>query len=438
MSLRELGDWLDRFLTPRRVGRYAKLIALVAVGALLLSYAVAKSGRTPLGTTLAADYPQFYVAGKILSDPGRDRLYDLQLQSRMQVKLFPGENQALPYAYPPLVAYVVRPLSYLPYEKAAAIWTICAALFYGVGLFGMWRACPGMGRAEKWLGVWICLAFEPFTFECLHGGQISTFAFACVCIAIWMDKENRPVLSGIAMGLLAYKPTLLAILLPAMALGRRWKMLGGCIATIGFGALLSLVIAGPVACGEFVRMIGTYGNAVAANDGFRTWKYVDLCAFLRLLHAPREMTVVLPMVGMAGAGIFLGLIQRSGADWDARAAIWAIALPATLIFNLYVAIYDSVLIVPAFWLAADWMHRREGGLTKGYRRLGAAVFLAPWISPGLARLGGFQIDTVVLGASLVYMCVVFQAILQRPARREALGFKSTDLEATSTAPNLPH
>src|SRR5580698_4489933 len=105
-------SWFDRVVTDRRVRRICAMIAGVAVGMLVLSFAVARGGRTPVGTTLAADFPQFYVAAGILSDPGPAHLYDLQLQSHRQLQLFPGETRALPYAYPPLVAYLFRPLTY--------------------------------------------------------------------------------------------------------------------------------------------------------------------------------------------------------------------------------------------------------------------------------------------------------------------------------------
>ena len=264
-----------------------------------------------------------------------------------------------------------------------------------------------------------------------------TFAFACVSIALWLDQKHRPILSGIAIGLLAYKPPLLAILLPMLLLGRRWKMLASCVATIAVGGLLSLWFAGPIACREFIRMIGTYGNAVAANDGFKTWKYVDLSAFLRLLHAPREVSLLVPLAAMAIAGVFLGWIQRPNVDWPARAAIWSLALAATLIFNLYVAIYDTVLIVPALWLAADLCYRRTGELTPGFRRLATIVFIAPWLSPAFAIAIGLQIDTLVIAAAIAWIALTFLPDLLRDHRAH-VSLKSTDPESISIAPSPHH
>jgi glycosyl transferase family 87 len=418
-------SWFDRLLTQCRVRRISMMIAVIALVALVLSFAVSKDGRTPVGTTVAADFPQFYVAAEILSDPGPGRLYDLALQSRMQVRMFPGETRALPYAYPPIVAYVFRPLVHFSYTPAAEIFLVFVALFYFIGLAALFKTCTNIPVEKRRLGILVCLAFEPFAFECLHGGQVSTVAFACVCLGIMFDKAGRAILSGICVGLLAYKPTLLAILLPAMFVGRRWKMLAGCVGTIAAGGVASLCLAGPIACREFVRMIGTYGNAVAANDGFRTSKYVDLSAFLRMLHASGSVSFVVPIAGMIGMAIFLGGVQKREDSWSNRSMVWAAALVATLVFNLYVAIYDSVLIVPALWLMADKCWGEYGELTPGLKRLIAAVFLGPWVSPLVAMMLGFQIETVVLGGVLAWIVVSMR------------GIKSTDRELISVAPS-PH
>ena len=390
-------------------------IAVVAVGMLVLRLRLRRVGRTPVGTTVAADFPQFYVAAGICLIRGRRSLRP-SIAIGTAGENVPGGDWALPYAYPPVVAYLFRPLTYFSYTAAAGIFVFLVAVFYGVGILALWESCENIPREGKVLGVLICLAFEPFAFECLHGGQVSTFAFMCVCLAILFDRRGRAVLCGVCLGLLAYKPPLLAILLPTMVLGRRWRRLGGCVGMILVGVIASVVLVGEGALREFFRMAGTYGNAVAGNDGFRTWKYVDLSAFLRMLHLPGDVAFVVPMLGILTAAIFLS-----------RRFDWGTALAATLVLNLYAAVYDSVLIVPAFWLAADALYKREGELTLGYRRLATAVFLAPWVSPAFAVTIGFQLYTVVLGAALVWF-----------AGYDMRRSKSTDLESVSVAASLHH
>ncbi len=141
-------------MTYRRVRGISLIIAIVAVGMLVLAFATSKGGRTRVGTVVAADFPQFYVAAGILSDPGPGRLYDLALQSHRQVVLFPGEDRALPYAYPPIVAYLFRPFTYFSYTTAAGIFVAYVAMFYTIGVMALfWRARIFLCAGGGW-GVW--------------------------------------------------------------------------------------------------------------------------------------------------------------------------------------------------------------------------------------------------------------------------------------------
>ncbi len=72
------------------------------------------------------------------------------------------------------------------------------------------------------------------------------------------------------------------------------------------------------------------------------------------------------------------------------------AVTATLVLNLYVGIYDSVLIVPALWLTAEEVYRRTGELASTFQWLLLVVFISPWISQFLAGSIGLQIDTLAL------------------------------------------
>jgi hypothetical protein len=334
------------------------------------------------------------------------------------LQLMPGEKAGLPFAYPPIVAVAVWPLSGLPYAAAALIWAGLSAGLYALGLALLWQSCGAIPRRDRWLAIWISLAFEPFVFECIHGGQISALAFAAVCAAIFLDRRGRTFAAGIALGVLAYKPTLLVLIPLAVLLSRQWKTLLGLATTVAVGALASVWSVGPTACGQFLKMMGTYTRAVGAGDGFPTWKYVDVCSFVRLaLHRPM---VSLWMVGLL-VGLMVLLVRRGSAVVNRPA--WAWAIGATLVVNLYVGIYDTVLVAAVLWLMADASYRQYGRLSAELAWLMAAVFVTPWITQPLARYGGVQLYTLVL--VLVAIWAAYG------------GVKTIDREAVSVAPNPP-
>jgi hypothetical protein len=84
------------------------------------------------------------------------------------------------------------------------------------------------------------------------------------------------------------------------------------------------------------------------------------------------------------------------ADRATRLLIWAATLTWTLILNVYVPLYDTVLVVPAAVLAVAAVRARGW---QGWNRLGPAlafVYVAPWIGEICARTFRVQIYTLAL------------------------------------------
>jgi hypothetical protein len=85
-----------------------------------------------------------------------------------------------------------------------------------------------------------------------------------------------------------------------------------------------------------------------------------------------------------------------------RSLVWAATLTWSLILNLYVAVYDTILGFLAALLTAAALDRpteRVGArFPLAFRVLMLLLYLAPWITQPVARLTGFQLFTVVLMA----------------------------------------
>ena len=398
-------------------------VGIMIVSALFLGVGMiwAKGGMTPWHTTVGGDFPAYYVAGQILREAGPSHLYDRLLQVHRYHELIPNETPraTLPYAYPPALALVMSPLTRLSYLAATLAWAgICLALYAaGVGL--LWRTCDAIGRADRVVAVLFCLAFEPFIVECIHGGQLCAVGFFAVCAALALHRGGKFFAAGLALGLLAYKPTLLLALLPAPALGRQWRMLAGIAATVCAGAVLGIAAMGMGPTIDFLKLMCTYAHAVSAGAGFPLFKYVDICAFVKLLeHRPDAQVWPVAIVGILVAGTLAGRAFRSAR----YSAAWIIMLMGLLVCNLYVGIYDSVLAAAALWLMADASYRRDGRLSEDVRWLIVAVFIAPWVTQLTARFLGVQIFTLVLAA------VAAQPIIRRLGREK--------LEAPASDPLL--
>jgi hypothetical protein len=491
-----------RSLLDRRRVRFVSLSIIgISVVVLILSALSARHGRTMLGTDLGGDFACFYSAGAILNEGRADHLYDVWLQSQHYHQLMPDEapEAALPYAYPPVVAAVFRPLAMLPYPVAFGVWVCMTVAMYAAGLWFLWDACPGIARDDRWIAVLVSLAFEPFIIECLHGGQLSAVAFALVCAAVWLDRrissfpppvlrgrvrvgagdldgqiairehsekgvtcrfqsEKRKVtpfersnphpgpppeyrrrgmkvrtqlVSGFALGLTLYKPTLLPIVFLMLLVSRRWRMLAGTFCG-GLAILAASVAAtGWIGLRQYFHVLSTYGRQAAGSEAFfRTWKFVDLNSFTKLLLGQQTgwaAVCLLIVIALIAAPLAYRLWRGSASGLSLRADAWASAIAGSLVVNLYVGVYDTVLLVPAIWLIAEAALAQKtptitlprsttrlssskfGGGNNGnaVRMLLIVAFVAPWFSQSLAMHIGLQPFTLVIAAVAAFPLVRF-------------------------------
>ncbi|TMG31511.1 MAG: DUF2029 domain-containing protein, partial [Chloroflexi bacterium] len=132
---------------------------------------------------------------------------DLSAQQRAIRGLGPEFN-VQPFISPPPLAWLVTPLTSLPFTAALVIWT--ALLF--AALFWTWfLLAPGEGFARSahlvlWLGVF------PVAFG-LMVGQPGALVAAAVATAWWLIRAKRPLAAGVALSFLVLKPQL-ALLVP--------------------------------------------------------------------------------------------------------------------------------------------------------------------------------------------------------------------------------
>jgi len=403
----------DYWLPRKRLRTICVGIVAAAVLMWVVLLATSTGARTLLGTELGGDFPNFYAAGTILrTQPSR--LYDLPLQSRIYHRLLPDEPaaSALPYGYAPALAVIFRGLAALPYPAAYAAWS---AFNLGIYLAAIWLlalACPTVPEPDRWMGALLAISFEPFLIECVHGGQVSAIALLLVSAAIALDRKGWATAAGACVGLLAYKPTLLIFLLPVFVLSGRWRMALGAAFSVSTLALASLAAVGWKGCADFVRLMISYSRwTTHGGIIFRTWKYVDANSFLQMrgLAPSAGATILLGVLWLIALVVLAWLWRnRPGCAWPAT-------LAATLVINVYVPVYDSILIVPAGFLVAEWLAKNRGAACVGYFRwVLAAVWALPWISQTLAQIAGLQVYTLALAGMGIYALAL--AILNDDAR----------------------
>ncbi|HVT89904.1 MAG TPA: glycosyltransferase family 87 protein [Tepidisphaeraceae bacterium] len=394
--------YVPKLLDRRRVRRVS--IAVLLTSALLLIVAVltAKNNRTIFGPNLGGDWLAFHDAGRILNEYGPNRLYDVGLQAELYHNTLPDEppEANLPFANAPFVAVMAAPLAKLPYIASYLAWVMISLAIFVAALMLALRAAD-MPRSRWTFCLIVGLSFEPLMFECIHGGQISAIGLFALTAAAFLNLSNRPLSAGLALAVCIYKPTLLPIVLIMLAACRQWRVLGGFMIGSLLLGIFCLLAVGLEATFDYLRILASYAGLCPgpiSNGIFVTWKFIDLNSFLKLLGTDR-IWIALVMLAAAievtrGARLLWNTPVAPGTD-DLRMA-WACALSCTLVLNVYVGIYDSVLILPSLFITTAVVLRRAEEVPSMLRLLMACAFVLPWCSQIMAREMGFQPFTLAL------------------------------------------
>jgi Glycosyltransferase family 87 len=392
-------------------------LAFLAINLALLgvSFATSDGGRTALSPVLGADhaalggdYPAFYVAGTLLNRYPPQRLYDLDLQARLfhHVMYNISVQRTLYYAHPPFFAWLLRPLACMPYGWSYLVFLTISLALYVAGFALAWRSAGSIPRGEWPLALLLALSFQPFVMECWRGGQLSAFGFFWVAVALRCWATGRPGWAGVALGFCLYKPTLLVLVLPMLVVGRQARALVGFAACGLVLAGVSWLGVGREGCLDYLKVLTLYSRASVDGGGFYPIdKFFDLSSFLTMAGLrPGGVGVALAALFVVPvlAALALGWWGFAHQDGPARARLFTATLTLSLVVNLHVAAYDTILVVPGVLLAASVLFEPSGGrapgLTPAYQTLLVLVYVVPWFSQHVARATGFQPFTLVLAA----------------------------------------
>jgi hypothetical protein len=407
--------WLRAALNRRLNRPYIQFVCTLVLASYLvvfaLTFATSKGGRTFFGPFLGADFGAFYVAGKIFNTQPPDRIYDRALHHQLYDAEFPeaDPDTQSPYVNAPFFIVPFTMLARLPYRWAYLAWVAMSLVLYLAGFSLIWQSMNAIPRNARSLALLLSLSFMPFLVECLAGGQTSAVGFFFIALAITLERRGQYFLSGLALAVCAYKPTLLLLIAPMLLVTRRYLTILGSAVGGASLAIISLLLVGQQGCLAYVNVLLFFKEASTSSvSGLLSWKYVDVNSFFRLLLGGQPqlrwtMTVAAFLVGLP---FLFRAWWRSAAEPEIeRTSVWAVTITATLVLNLYLGIYDSTLVVLSVLVTTDLLYRRAATshfqlpscqLPLSYQLLLVLLYVVPWITQPLARLTHVQTYTLVL------------------------------------------
>ena len=392
------GDWLDR--ATLRFAAGAMLAGTIAM--LVIAFATRTGPYGTLdawGRPLGTDFTLVWSAGQMALEGRAASVYDWVAHHRAEQAAH--GTDAVPFFgwhYPPFFLLVAAALAPLPYLVALAFWqvtTLAAALAV------VWRILPGRDTLLAALGC-------PAVFVCLAHGH-NAFLTAALFGGGLLLLNRRPLLAGLMLGCLAYKPQLGMILPLALAAGGHWRaIIGGTISVAGLG-LVSLAWYGPDVWSAFFASTHLTRTVVLEAGGTGWHKIQSAFSYVRMSGGSVSLAYAVQGAVSAAVIATTGWLWWVGAEFRLRAAA---LLTASLLATPYVLDYDMVLIGPAIALVASH------GLEHGFRRWEKTVLALAWFVPIATR----QLALLVhVPGGLTAMSLLFILIACRALRDAPLG-----------------
>jgi hypothetical protein len=374
------------WLTGQRARAYGWIFLVVSAAIAAGWIALSHGGLDPAGKPLGTDFTSFWSASKLALGGAPARAYDIPAHQAVESAIFGRDTGYAAFFYPPIFLLICLPLAALPYLASLGAWLAATGALY-------WR------MARAWLGerfgLMPVLAFPAVLTNIGHGqnGFLSAALFGAG--ALWL--ERRPILAGLCLGSLAYKPHLGLMIPIALAVGGRWKTFVAATVAVAAWAAASLALFGADAWRGFLADSGV-ARAALEQGLVGDAKMQSAFAAVRLWGG----TV---LVGY-GVQLAVAAFAAAGLVWLHRRALKAEAegaamIVAALLASPFLLDYDLVILAaPLAWML------REGAST-GFRPwekiVLAATFVLPAVSRTLATWAHLPLAPFVLAALFVLL-----------------------------------
>lgn len=388
---------MSHLLPPRPVYRFWLLLAALLIVALVYVFEVDVDVSARRFQQMTADggrsdlYP-YWLGGRILVFE-RQSPYSAAGLARISAGEY-GANQPTDAAnraefyYPIFAILPLYPLIYLPFNLAAWLWSLLLLLLTAVSIY-VWSGLIGwpQGRVERLSVAVLALGFIGVTNN-FFLQQVSGLLLPALALFYWALRRGYYFLAGSAAAILAIKPQLALLLLPALifwaafgwrADARRVRLLLGLAATLltfEIGAEMLL----PGWLGGFLVAVRDY----TANTGGDT--------LLVALGGSALLNVIVSAVLVGLAVLFWWQVRQSApADYRFTHAL-CFSLAATYFIIPTYALYNmAVLILPGILLCfatAPRLHYVQQRVCLALLGLGLAFnYLAQVGLAGLYLLG---------------------------------------------------
>jgi hypothetical protein len=340
----------------------------------------------PNGLGIPTDFINVWAAGRLVLDGLPAQAYDWDIQKQVEVaKLGQDFVGYFAWHYPPPFLFVASLLAQLPYQLAFIGWAVVSFLPFLVAM----RAIVGRN-----FGYLLALAI-PMAFINALVGQNGFLTAALIGSTLYLIPI-RPVLAGICLGLLTYKPQY-GLLFPIVLIAAgHWRVFISAAVTAVVLATASWLAFGIESWLAFFHWMPKFSQAFLTEGKAPWWKLQSIFSLVRYFGGSEPLGWAFQWVLTASVAVVLAMMWRSRVPYTLKAAALA---AGTLLTTPYLFMYDMmVLAIPIAFLIRI-------GLKTGFR-----AYELPALGAVVALIGCYMFTGIPtgLGATLVVAALILR------------------------------
>jgi len=382
------GAWL----TLARIRAYALIFLAVGAVAIGTVFVTANGLNDYQGRPIGTDFSNVYAAGKFVLEGKPAAPFWPELQHAKEKSIFGMETPFYGWHYPPVFLALAALLAFMPYLLSLAVWQLASLALY------LWSVLSIVKDGRAFLPA---LAFPAVFINLTHGQN--GFLTASLIGGGLLLLDSSPIIAGILIGLLVYKPQFGLLIPLALIASCRWRVF--CVAAVTVIAICTAtyVFYGAETWIAFRESLTFTRVVVLEQGGTGFYKIQSPFAAASLWGAPIAAAYAVQAVFTLGAAALIVRLWRGRASLEIKSAA---LIAACLFATPYSLDYDLVVMAPAIaFLALDGLKR---GFLPGEKTLLAFCWFAPVVTRFIA-----EYTRIPLG--LIALLVLFALALRRSA-----------------------
>ena len=286
------------------------------------------------GRPIASDFVNVYAAGRLTADGHPALAYDWVIHKSMEIRAVGhGFENYYGWHYPPTFLFVAAALTIVSFVPAALLWIAVTAAPYLIAV----RLIIG-DRA----GYIVALGF-PATLWNITAGQ-NGFLTAALIGGTLLLLDRKPILAGICLGLLTYKPHFGLLFPVALIAAGYWRVMATAALTALAMIALSWLAFGTETWAAFFASTPKMTEAVMGQGLAGFGRLQSVFGFLRMVGWNEKLAWSAQILVALACMTTIFVLWRSRVSYELKAAaLVTLALLATP----YLYIYDLTVLAIA-------------------------------------------------------------------------------------------